>query len=188
MFCGKCGAHLNDTANFCNMCGERVAQFRVVDKTNLSQQVLPASTAAQQGKGRKTATAALILGIISIVLSLVFAPFIYSIFANLSIPFTTEDWILSILTICLNLVFKMLLALFEGLASAIFFHIAVRSAAHHGLCNGDRHSRQIQGEKTQQACDICKSRGGLASAYCAWDLYRYEFSVALNRKKSAEGK
>lgn len=121
MFCGKCGARINDSANFCAFRGEQAARFQVVDKTNLPQQISPESAAAQQVKGLKTATAALVLGIISIVLSLVFAPFIFSIFANLSMEFTTEDWILSILTIFLYLAFKLLITLFEGLASAIFF-------------------------------------------------------------------
>lgn len=121
MFCGKCGAQINDSANFCAFCGERVAQFRVVDKTNLPQQVSPESTAAQQDKGRKIATAALILGIVSMVLSLIFAPFIYSIFANMSISMSGEDWLWAFVTVFLWLVLKMIGAFFEGLASAGVF-------------------------------------------------------------------
>lgn len=121
MFCGKCGARLNESAHFCAFCGESVAQFQVVDKTQLSQPVSHPNSAAQQDKARKTATAALILGIISIVLSLVFAPFIYSIFSNLSVPMSGEDWALAVVTILLWLVIKMLVALFEGMASASLF-------------------------------------------------------------------
>lgn len=121
MFCGKCGARLNDSAHFCAFCGEPTAQFRVVDKAHLSQRVSPPSAPANQDKARKIATAALILGIISIVLSLIFAPFIYSIFAKMSISMSTDEWVLAVVTIFLYLVFKMLLALFEGMLSAIVF-------------------------------------------------------------------
>lgn len=121
MFCSNCGARLNDTANFCTECGERVAQFLVVENTPLAQQTPPASTAAQQDKGRKTATAALILGIVSMVLSLIFAPFIYSIFADISVSMSGEDWLWTFVTVFLWLVLKMIGAMFEAMASASLF-------------------------------------------------------------------
>lgn len=121
MFCGNCGARISDSANFCAFCGEQVTQFRVVYNTPLAQQTPPANSAAQQGKGRKTATAALILGIVSMVLSLIFSPFIYSIFSNMSISMSGEDWLWTFVTVFLWLVIKMIGALFEAMASASLF-------------------------------------------------------------------
>lgn len=121
MFCGNCGARINDSANFCAFCGERVAQYRVVDKTLLVLQAPPSSAAANQDKARKTATAALILGIVSIVLSLIFAPFIYSIFSDMSVSMSGEDWLWTFVTVFLWLVLKMIGAMFEAMASASLF-------------------------------------------------------------------
>lgn len=121
MFCGNCGARINDSANFCAFCGERVAQYRVVDKTLLVPQAPPSSAAANQDKARKTATAALILGIVSIVLSLIFAPFIYSIFSDMSVSMSGEDWLWTFVTVFLWLVLKMIGAMFEAMASASLF-------------------------------------------------------------------
>lgn len=121
MFCGKCGARIDDNAQFCAFCGESAAQFRVVDKMNLPQQATQPNATEQQGKGRKLATAALILGIISIVLSLIFAPFINSIFASMSISMSGEEWLWTLVTIFFYLILKLSGVLIDALASASLF-------------------------------------------------------------------
>ena len=115
MFCSKCGARLDDNARFCALCGEPAARIKIADA------IAPPNAAEQQRKGRRLAAAALILGIISIVLSLAFAPFINSIFAKMTISMSGEEWLFAIFTIFIYLIIKLFGVLLEGLASASLF-------------------------------------------------------------------
>lgn len=121
MFCTNCGTRLDEGAKFCTECGEPAAQVLTAEELNPAQKVLLVDTQKRQGKGRKLGKAGLILGIIAIVLSLAFAPFIYRIFSRLEMKMTNEEWVIAIFTAFIYLLLKMLALLAEGLATASLF-------------------------------------------------------------------
>lgn len=121
MFCTNCGTRLDEGAKFCTECGEPAAQVLTVEDVNPAQKTLLANTETRRRRGHKLGKAALILGIIGIVLSLAFAPFIYRIFSRLDMSMTSEEWGLAIITIFLYLIIKYLGVFLEGLATASLF-------------------------------------------------------------------
>lgn len=121
MFCTNCGTQLKEGSRFCTECGEPAAQVITVEAANPAQKALLVDTQSRQRKGHKLGKAALILGIIAIVLSLAFAPFIYMIFSRLDMTMTSEEWGLAIITVFLYLIIKYLGVFLEGLASASLF-------------------------------------------------------------------
>lgn len=121
MFCTNCGTRLDETAKFCTECGEPAAQILTAEKLNPAQKALLVDTQGRQRKGHKLGKAALILGIIAIVLSLAFAPFIYMIFSRLEMTMTGEEWVIAVFTAFIYLAIKVFAVLLEGLASASLF-------------------------------------------------------------------
>lgn len=121
MFCTNCGTRLDEGAKFCTECGQHAAQVLTAEALNPAQKVLLVDTQKRQRRGHKFGKAGLILGIIAIVLSLAFAPFIYRIFSRLEITMTNEEWVIAVFTVFIYLVIKVFAVLLEGLASASLF-------------------------------------------------------------------
>ncbi|MDE6731733.1 MAG: zinc-ribbon domain-containing protein [Oscillospiraceae bacterium] len=121
MFCTNCGTRLEEGSRFCTKCGEPAAQVLTAAELNPAQKALLVDTQSRQRKGHKLGKAALILGIIAIVLSLAFAPFIYKIFSRLDMTMTSEEWVIAIFTVFIYLAIKVLALLAEGLATASLF-------------------------------------------------------------------
>lgn len=121
MFCTNCGARLGETSRFCTACGEPAAQILTGEELTPAQKAFLLNAQKRKTKGRKLGQAGLGLGIFAIVLSLAFAPFIYVIFSRLEITMTDGEWVIAIFTVFLYLLFKAVVVLFEGLATASFF-------------------------------------------------------------------
>lgn len=146
MFCTKCGSQLADTAKFCTTCGEPTAvhpsgqtlspmptgqAFAPVANTQINSYVRIPRQAPNQSS--KMPIVAMVLGIASFVLLLVFTPFVYSAFRNMSITLTDEEVVLMIITAFLYVIFKALAAFLEGLVSVSLFLLPCVSLGVAGL-------------------------------------------------------
>lgn len=121
MFCTNCGARLGESSRFCPACGKPAAQVLSAEELNPAQKEFLLNTQKRQRKGRRFGQVGLFLGILAIVLSLAFAPFIYVIFSRLEMTMSGEEWIIAIFTVFIYLIVKMMGVLLEGLASVSFF-------------------------------------------------------------------
>ena len=123
MFCTKCGSPLPENGKFCSQCGAAVGEKPVNSETSAVSKTSepPAAQPVQKpdtGTGRKLAITAFVLSGLSMLLSLIFAPFIYKIFSEMEISMSDEDWVLAIVTIFMYLILKLIGAALDALASA----------------------------------------------------------------------
>lgn len=129
MFCTKCGSLLRENQKFCSQCGAFVG---AASETPAAFSVHKPDTRT----GRKLAIAALALSGLSMLLSLIFAPLIYNIFAGMEVSMSAEDWFLAVVTIFMYLIIKLIGVILDALASASWYILSSLGLAMTGLALG----------------------------------------------------
>ncbi|MDE7280379.1 MAG: zinc ribbon domain-containing protein [Ruminiclostridium sp.] len=141
MFCTKCGSPLTENGKFCSQCGAAVGENPVNSETSAVPKTSE-PTAAQSvqkpdtGTGRKLAITAFVLSGLAMLLSLIFAPYVYKIFSEMEISMSDEDWVLAIVTIFMYLLIKLFGAMLDALASASGYILPSLVLAMTGLALG----------------------------------------------------
>lgn len=114
MFCTKCGSLLRENQEFCSKCGAFVGATSETPATFLVHN-------PDTRTGRKLAIATFALSGLSMLLSLIFAPLVYNIFAGMEVSMSTEEWVLAVVTIFMYLIIKLIGAMLDALASASWY-------------------------------------------------------------------
>ena len=129
MFCTKCGSLLRENQKFCSQCGTFVGATSETPATFLVHK-------PDTRTGRKLAIATFALSGLSILLSLIFAPLVYNIFAGMEVSMSAEDWVLAVVTIFMYLIIKIIGVMLDALASASWYILPSLWLAMTGLALG----------------------------------------------------